>query len=223
MHRHSHMPGVRTALALAVSAFACTPAARAAPGDALAPSFTIDTVGYFETRTTLVHDAAGNFLVVYQVDGRPLPIIKGQLFSAAGVARGAPFTVVVNGTLPTAAMNAAGDFVISWMMPQGASDHLYTQRYSAAGAAIGAPIDLNTRSNVYDDAVAMDGSGDFALTWSQEWQIELPDGLPYGGLSLGASSVRAQRYSHDGSALGVRMLVDLSLTNPTPPRISSAY
>ena len=199
----------RTALAAAVSVFAAAPAAFAAPGDPLAPPFPVDP-GQPGGGPIVRHDAAGDFLVVWSGQ---YPTIRARLFNANGSAHGPAFSVA-SGSLSGAAMNAAGEFVISWGATNSSgATHTYVQRYAAGGAPTGTPIDALPYGS---SSVAMDADGDFVLTWDGSRQIGIPGGLPYLVFELGFSTVKAQRFSHDGTRIGGNLLVHLSLTDPLP-------
>jgi len=85
-----------------------------------------------------------------------------------------------------------------------------------------APVDVKDK-DVYNTSVAMDADGDFVVAWGQG----IPD-LPARGGGLTASSTIGARQRPGqafspttASLVGKEILVDLSLTNPTP--ISGAF
>src|SRR5438093_669252 len=70
------------------------------------------------------------------------------------------------------AMDDAGDVVVAWESKQNATSYeIYARRYSSSGTAQGSEFvvdsdPLATLHDKRDAAVAMDNSGNFAVTWS---------------------------------------------------------
>src|SRR6185369_151424 len=120
----------------------------------------------------LAMDAAGNFVVAWQLENRNGPAldIQAQRFSPAGTPVGVP--LVVNTTTPyplaspAVSMDAAGDFVAVWL----AADQLRGQQFFASGARDGAEfrVDTSYLSSIFsgNPSVAMDYDGDFVAAWS---------------------------------------------------------
>ena len=107
-------------------------------------------------------------------------------------------TINPNATQSIAA-DANGNFVVVWVsnLQDGSAYGIYAQRYGADGTAQGAEFLVNatTTDNQINPAVAMDGAGNFVVTWSSNLQ----DGSGYG--------VYAQRYNAVGAAQGPEFLV----------------
>ncbi|MGB5636523.1 MAG: hypothetical protein WBM86_27600, partial [Waterburya sp.] len=84
-----------------------------------------------------------------------------------------------------------GDFIITWSSygQDGDGNGVFAQRYNADGSPSGSEFQVNTYTtgSQNDPAVAVDGDGDFVITWSGIGQ----DGD-------GNGEVFAQRYSVDG-------------------------
>ncbi len=95
---------------------------------------------------------------------------------------------------PATALDAHGNFVIAWTSigPDGDGAGVFAERFSAAGVPLGPAFQVNT-STAGDQAapaVAMDGAGDFLITWQSKgqdgdgWgvfaQLYHPDGMPNG-------------------------------------------
>ena len=103
------------------------------------------------------------------------------------------------------AMDADGDFVVVWMSSKqdGNFDGIYAQIYNNTGAAVGAEFRVNTRttSSQRSPAVAMDGDGDFVITWEDYGQ----DGSGFG--------IFAQRYTNTGTPVGAEFQVNTYTTN----------
>ncbi|MCI0458707.1 MAG: hypothetical protein L0Z62_17250, partial [Gemmataceae bacterium] len=92
------------------------------------------------------------------------------------------------------AMDGAGNFVITWSSSgqDGSLWGVYAQRYNAAGVAQGSEFRVNTTTagDQQDAAVAMDGAGNFVITWSSNGQ----DSSVWG--------VYAQQYNAAGVRIG---------------------
>src|SRR5207253_2316168 len=98
---------------------------------------------------------------------------------------------------PAVAMDAVGDFVIAWNSyggQDGSNFGVYAQRYSTSGAPLAGEFRVNTYTTGYQGlaAVAVDGDGDFVVTWTSSGQ----DGDSYG--------VYAQRYARTVAVEAVR-------------------
>lgn len=131
-------------------------------------------------------DAAGNFVVTWQSQGRDGSgySIHAQRYSATGAALGGEFRVSSTAThhqeSPAIAMDADGDFVIAWQSSEqdGSAEGIYAQRFGAAGARLGDEFRVNgaTAGPQLFPSIAMDADGDFVVAW--------------------------QSYGHDGSGWG---------------------
>jgi hypothetical protein len=156
-------------------------------------------------------DAAGNFVVAWQSDGQDGSGlgVYAQRYDATGVAQGAEFQVNTYTTggqsSPAVAMDAAGNFVITWTSggQDGDGSGIYAQRYDAGGATQGGEFRVNsfTTADQYNNAVAMDDWGNFAVAWESNAQ----DGS--------GSGVYAQRYDSSGVAQGGEFRVNVYTTN----------
>jgi hypothetical protein len=128
------------------------------------------------------HDQAGSGLGVY-----------AQRFDSAGTAQGAEFQVdpsfpePLNTDPASVAMDASGDFVVVFTTNNW--NEIHGQRFNAAGVAQGNPIHVNTftTGGQFEPAVAMDGDGDFLVTWVSDAQ----DGSGFGvyGQAFNAAGV----------------------------------
>jgi VCBS repeat-containing protein len=102
-------------------------------------------------------------------------------------------------------MDAAGDFVVTWTSyGQGLSNgDVYAQRYNAAGVPQGGEFRVNTTTadTQHRSTVAMDGVGDFVITWTSYEQ----DGS--------STEIYAQRYNAAGVALGDEFRVNTTTAN----------
>ncbi|NLE38768.1 MAG: hypothetical protein GX621_12155, partial [Pirellulaceae bacterium] len=165
------------------------------------------TVG-MQTEPAVAIDDAGNFVVVWSGDGFELGDesgIFGQRFDADGGRLGGQFRInqfTTSGVYgvnteqdePAVAMNPNnGDFVVSWTSfgQDGSMDGVYARRYSGNGSAQGNEFLVNatTVGAQGNSGVAMDGLGNFVVTWQSEHDTS----------GLG---VYAQRFSNTGTRLG---------------------
>jgi hypothetical protein len=106
------------------------------------------------------------------------------------------------------AMNSAGNIVIIWNDWRNGPPDIYAQRYSPSGTAIGPNFKVNDDTGTaYQDnpSVAMDGSGNFVITWS-DWR--------YGSYPIYAD-IYAQRFDSSGTALGPNFQVNDDTGNIT--------
>jgi hypothetical protein len=151
-------------------------------------------------------DANGNSVVVWQSniqDGSSAGIYA-QRYSATGAKLGSEFRVNSwtpgSQNTPAVGMNAYGQFVVSWTSyaEDGSLDGVYAQRYDAAGQKLGAEFRVNTTAadDQKTSAVALDGLGNFVITWQSHNQS--------GNSGWG---VYARRYNAQGGALTGEMLV----------------
>ncbi|MEP1080015.1 Ig-like domain-containing protein [Leptolyngbya sp. PL-A3] len=161
--------------------------------------------------STVAMDADGDFVVTWTSYGQNSPFhsIYAQRYNAAGVAQGSEFRVNTTTTSDqlnsTVAMDANGNFVVAWRnyTGDGSGDGIYAQRYDATGVAQGSEFKVNsfTDSNQTYPTMAMDGDGDFVVTWSSNGQ----DGSGYG--------VYGQRYNAAGIAQGGEFKVNSTTDN----------
>lgn len=96
-------------------------------------------------------------------------------------------------TNASVARDIDGDFVVTWSQWSADTDwDVYARRFDAAGNALGSPFLVNaeTEDNQRYSTVALDGDGDFVVTWQSQGQ----DGSGYG--------VYAKRYDSVGNPLG---------------------
>ena len=132
--------------------------------------------------------------------------IFAQRFDAQGMRLGNEFQVNTltagNQISPVAAMDDAGNFVISWSSRErdGHAMDVLAQRFDAQGARVGPEFPVNhvTRDSQLDPAIAMDGAGNFVISWSSRGQ----DG--------DAMGVFAQRFNAQGARVGPEFPVNTS-------------
>lgn len=107
---------------------------------------------------------------------------------------------------PHAAMDANGDFVVVWVsegIPGSGSD-IFGQRFDQHGDRLGLEFDVNdtTRASQVGATVAMDGAGNFLVTW----QSVVQDGSSEG--------VIGREYDFDGDTLKGEFIVNSTVEGP---------
>jgi hypothetical protein len=130
--------------------------------------------------------------------------VFAQRFDAKGNPLGAEFqvntTTAGDQVNPSVAMDRAGDFVIVWSSQSqpGASWEVFGQRFDSKGNAMGSEfqVSTNTKSDQKDANIAMDGAGDFVVTWAGY----NPDATSQG--------IFARLYNATGAALGTPFQVN---------------
>jgi hypothetical protein len=111
--------------------------------------------------------------------------VYAQRYNSCGVAQGGEFrvntTTAGDQMYPSVAIDTLGDFVITWSSygQDGSGWGVYAQRYTSAGCKAGCEFLVNTTTTgdqMYS-TVAMDGTGNFTITWSSNkydgsgWQV----------------------------------------------------
>ena len=152
----------------------------------LAPDTLVNTFTAGAQQTTanghnaIATDNAGDYVVTwasYGQDGSGWGVYA-QRYNSSGVAQGSEFrvnTYTAGDQLdPTVAMDAAGDFVVTWSSygQDGSGWGIYAQRYNSSGVAQGGEFRVNTTTagDQTTSAVAMDGLGNFVVTWTSAGQ-----------------------------------------------------
>ena len=150
-------------------------------------------------------DSLGNFVVVWETYPND---VFGQRFDSAGSPVGSQFQVDTNTThiqaFPSVAMDNLGNFIVVWDSdPDGGSGGVFGQRFNSAGSPVGSEFQANTYTtgSQGSPAVAVDGSGNFVVTWNSDGQ----DGSGGG--------VFGQRFDSAGSPVGSEFQVNSYTTN----------
>lgn len=164
-----------------------------ANGNTIGGEFMVNTYLFNgQLNPSVAMDASGAFVVAWDSFAQePVPATSGgstqtgvyaQRFDANGSKIGTDFLVNTettdDQTNPSIAMNAGGDFVVTWQSENqtAAVDGIYdvyAQRYSNTGNAVGSEFLVNTEieDNQLAPVVAMDGNGEFAITWQSNNQV----------------------------------------------------
>jgi len=114
-------------------------------------------------------------------------------------------------------MNNKGNFVITWMSgsydnsynQDGSYFGVYAQRFDRNGNPVGDEFQVNTYTDDHQmwPSIAMDGVGNFIITWSSAWQID------------SNTDVYAQKYDRNSNKIGDEYRVN----NYTCASQSNAY
>jgi hypothetical protein len=166
-----------------------------------------------DTPSAVAIDDVGNSVVVWSSYGQDASDswdVYAQRYNAAGVAQGGEFrvntTTAGHQMNPSVAMGPGGDFVITWSgYGQDASQTwgIFARRYDAAGVAQGGEFRVNsTVANQQKfPAVAVDGTGNFVISWSSKDQD-----------ARRSWGVYAQRYDANGETQGDEFKVNTTTT-----------
>ena len=151
-------------------------------------------------------DADGDFVITWSSNAQDSDGwgIYSQRYNAAGIAQGGEVrintTTTGNQHYSSVAMDADGDYVVTWSSENQDSGGwgIYAQRYNASGVAQDDEFRINTTtaSDQQYSRIAIDGSGDFVVTWSSNNQ----DGGGWG--------VYGRRYSAAGAPQGSEFIIN---------------
>jgi hypothetical protein len=182
---------------LALAALVGAACLHAKPPIALGSEFQVNTYTLSAQRYAAIGvDDDGDFVVTWMSlgqdgDGNG---IFARSFNAAGTSQGVEFQVnsrtVVNQRYPTVGLDGDGDFVIAWhSVEDGDSYAVVARRYDSAGVPLAAEFQVNafTTGPQWYPALAMQGDGDFVVTWQS---------LNQDGSDLG---IFARRFSSAGT------------------------
>jgi hypothetical protein len=189
--------------------------------------FQVNTVNIGrQISAVIAMDNAGDFVIAWSTydtyNGQDWEI-HAQRYNQAGMPQGSEFSVnkyTTNQQIqPAIAMDNDGNFVVSWSsfaQSNPNSNDIYAQRFDSLGLAQGSEFSVNTFKilNQMDSSVAMDGDGDFIITWlSGDLVGSGQDGSSYG--------IYAQRYDSFGSPQGSEFLVNTYTTaTQTAPSVA---
>ncbi|MCJ7497260.1 MAG: ABC transporter substrate-binding protein, partial [candidate division Zixibacteria bacterium] len=156
-----------------------------------------DTFGGSEqSYAAVARDAAGNFVIAWEDYRSGHSDIYFQRCDSYGNPLGSNFKVNDdNGSAsqynPAIAMDRSGNFVLTWIDGRNGNYDIYAQRYDSSGCALDYNFKVNDDANFTKqvaNAVAMTGSGSFAIVW-QDYRN-------------GNYDIYAQRYDSSGGSLG---------------------
>ncbi len=192
-------------------------------GTPLGTNFKVnDDVGTSSQRYSAISiDGSGNFVIAWEDDRNGnwnKQDIYAQRYDYSGNSIG--FNIKVNedtgyadpSSPPAISMDNSGNFVVVWEDDRNADHNIYAQRYNSSGTALGSNFKVNddtgTASQYSPPAIAMDGLGNFIITWYDSRN--------------GNSDICAQRYDSSGSPLGSNFKVndDVGTASQYYPAIS---
>ena len=167
------------------------------------PEFKVNVyTSYRQDRPKVSIDDSGAFVVVWtseKQDGA-LDGVFARRYNAGGTAASGDIQVplITAGIQnnPNVALEDDGDFVVVWRSgADAASGEIFARRFNSAGTPQGDPIQVNTYTPDLQHlpAVAIDGDGDFVVTWTSERQ----DGSTV-DIELRNGGVFAQRFNSSG-------------------------
>ncbi len=170
-----------------------------------------DTTAAWQLTPAVAMDAQGNFAITWSSayqDGDQFGIFAKR-YLANGQERGPEFqvnsSVVGSQRNPSVALAPNGDSVITWssLFQDGSGWGTYAQRYDNKGDAVGNEFRVNTQTagNQQFSKVAMDGNGNFVITWASEGQ----DGDGWG--------IYGQRFTVDGGTEGDEFRINTQTNN----------
>jgi len=127
-----------------------------------------------QTFPAIAMDGSDNFVITWQDNRNGNNDIYAQRYNSAGTPQGSNFQVNTDAGIaaqlsPDITTNGSGNFVITWQDYRNGIDHLdiYAQRYDSAGTPQDSNFQVNPSTGSWGSypAVAMDGSGNFVITW----------------------------------------------------------
>jgi hypothetical protein len=187
-----------------------------APDDPIGAQFQVNSyTTSYQHWPAVALDSDGDFVVVWVSDGSSGSdvnnySIQAQRYNSAGVPQGSQFQINSYTTSvqrdPAVSLDSDGDFVVVWVSQGGLGTDtdgysIQGQRYNSAGVPQGSQFQVNsyTTMNQFGAAVALDGDGDFVVTWAS-------DGSSGGDTSN--ASIQGQRYDSAGVAQGSQFQIN---------------
>ncbi|HPG39297.1 MAG TPA: FlgD immunoglobulin-like domain containing protein [bacterium] len=146
---------------------------------------------------------SGNFIITWEDDRNSVNgDIFAQQYNSNGIVKGANFQINDDSgsssqALPSVTIDNSGNFIITWVDHRNNNYDIYTQRYTSSGIAQGANFQVNDASDSkdqYEPAVAVDGIGNFIITWVDNIYID--------------SDIYAQRFLNSGEAQGTNFRIN---------------
>jgi hypothetical protein len=196
------------------SGFAIKGQAFDAAGVAVGAEFRVNSqLAADQTRSAVTGLEGGGFVVTWQSadstqDGHT-SAIKGQMFSAAGVAVGAEFLVNTGAvgaeSAPSVTSLAGGGFVATWTLGSGQFADVYAQVFNASGAKMGGQFIVNSTTALNQDSTSVTelADGRFVVTWASASSLTTYD-----------NEIRARIFSASGTPLGSDFVVSTTKTSP---------
>ncbi len=166
-----------------------------------------------QTKSAVTALEGGGFVVTWQSadpaqDGHT-SAIKGQIYTAAGVAVGSEFLVnsgAVGGeSSPSVTSLAGGGFVATWTLGSGTSADVYAQVFTSSGAKSGGQFIVSSTSALNQDftSVSHISGGRFVVTWTSASSLNTND-----------VEIRARIFSASGTPIGNDFAVSTARFHP---------
>jgi len=189
-------------------------------GQPLTDEFEVSASPGAQSMPSIGMNAAGDFVIVWTswtgADYVGSSYVIGRMYRADGTPRGEEFSIgeLSNADWPDVVMESSGGFLVTWIRmgdtynrPYG--EYIMYRRFNSDGSPAGNAVqvtgDLNSRW--YGPSVAVDRSGEFAITWAI-------GPMPY--------DIVAQHFSPDGTPLSEPSAVNTCLKgNQGHPRIAT--
>ncbi len=182
-------------------------------GNPLGSNFKVndDTATAFQRYPAMVMDNTGSFIITW-VDYRNGKVnIYAQRYNSAGNPMEINFKVnddtgtTLAYSSPAIALDGSGNFVITWSGERNNSANLdiYAQRYNPSGIPLGSNFKVNDDTgDIWQEspAIAMDGSGNFIITWRNHRNLN--------------ADIYAQRYNSSGNPIGSNFQVNEDIGTP---------
>jgi hypothetical protein len=155
-------------------------------------------------------DSDGDFIVSWQsyIQDSSNYGVFAQRYNSDGSPNGSEFQVntFIDGAQKntSVAMDNNGDFVITWSSYDDGFGDIFARRYDSfgnPGESTEFQVNNYNTNRQYTSAVAMDGDGDFVVTWGSLGQ----DGEDYG--------IFAQKFNNNGTLFGTEFQVNTYFTN----------
>jgi hypothetical protein len=143
-----------------------------AQGVALGEEISVSTRrGESQSAPAVAMSGSGEFVVVWEAPLHGDYEIRGRCFDAQGVPRAGEIAINAetrgSQRFPAVAMNGAREFVAVFRSNVAGSYEIRARRFSSDGSARGdeIPVNAETRGDQLAPAVALDGRGNFVVTW----------------------------------------------------------
>lgn len=147
-------------------------------------------------------DRSGNFVICWEDRRNGDGDIYAQRYNRYGSRQGVNFRVNDDTgnswqSNPNIALDDSSNFVITWQDERNGNDDIFAQRFSSDGNRKGTNFRVNDDTGTnwqYTPDVAIDGSGNFVITWidSRNWRYD----------------IYCQRFLSNGSSQGANFLVN---------------
>jgi len=172
---------------------------------------------YYTTHPKISVDESGNYIITWEEGHNDKNGIYAQRYSNDGTALGVNFKVNDDSSgvgMPSISLDNNGNFVIAWKSISDNHFDLYARRYTNNGTALDGKFKVNDdegsvsgdRGGFPAPSVSMDDIGNFVIAW-EDWRNDKIE-------------IYAQRYSNDGTALGVNFKVNDDSSEVGIPSIS---